>query len=144
MTVQKGKHSDRNYEFCLSEYVALRKEIEWLLTEESTRERNTVIAVGATWAWLFSNPEKITSAPWAWFIPVLFVVLGILRCLGNRKQWSVFHSYIERIEGVFLDSGSPGGWEHFSWGKTQWRSTIAFWTVLFLVVAWVGVRQSFH
>ncbi len=122
---------------------SLRKEIEWLLTDARAVERNVVIAVGATWARLIVNRDKICHAKWAWCIPVLFVGLGVLRSSAILKQFGVFHKYLEELEELFSGNGCAGGWEHFSWREIEWvsRSAIYFWAVLFVATIGVGIRE---
>jgi hypothetical protein len=126
---QPGKHVLFNKEFALKEYECLRQEIIWLLKDYRALERNVVIAVGLSWAWLF---EHKCSPRFAWFIPVLFVALGALRASGIFKQFGVFHCYVKRIESAFGADLILEGWEHFSWQKTGWvsKSAIALWLIL--------------
>ncbi|SRR5258708_23450370 len=144
MAIPPGTHHEYNKDFCLKEYEYLRKEIEWLLTDARTVERNTLIAVGATWAWLFSNFKTVAAARWAWYIPVLFVALGALRSWGISEQFKLFHEYLKTMEAAFFADKAPEGWEHFSWEKSGWvtRSAYMFWTILFTVVVIISIRQA--
>src|ERR1700724_2612004 len=51
-------------DFYLKEFETLRKEIGAALKDYRELERNAVIAVGATWAWLFAHKKEMP--PWAW------------------------------------------------------------------------------
>lgn len=131
--------------FRLSEFKALREEILWLLKDYRALERNTVIAVGLSWVWLFSHPDAKTAPPtFAWFMPVLFVALGALRASAILKQFRVFHEYIREVEGRFLDSSDhPPGWEHYSWEKTGWvaESAVVLWVMLALSTLGVAIYE---
>ena len=128
--------------FLLKEYECLREEIVWLLKDYRALERNVVIAVGLSWAWLFDH-EK--SPKFAWFMPVVFVALGAVRASGVFKQFGVFHTYVKHMEKHFLGlNPTPSGWEHYSWNKTGWvsDSARALWVLLGLSVVLVAVLES--
>jgi hypothetical protein len=142
MERQPGKHAENAKEFYLKEYECLRKEVELLLEDHRTLERNVVIAVGATWGWLFNDHHNNQVTQWGWFIPCLFALLGIVRVIGNAKFFLVTNAYIEKIEDAFFSTGDPGGWDHFSFGKTWIRqSTIAFWSILLISTFVVAVYE---
>lgn len=142
MIVPAGTHSIRSRAFYLKEFVCLRDEIVWLLKDYRALERNAVIAVGVSWAWLFK--EGNTSIRLAWFIPVLFATLGALRASGIFKQFGVFHGYVESVESAFVELGGPQGWEHFSWGKSGWvsQSAFVFWVALLVSTVGIGVYEG--
>jgi len=135
-------------EFYLKEFESLRKEIMETLKDYHALERNAVIAVGATWAWLFHEGNEAKTAlshpppPWAWFIPLVFVALGASRAAGLMKSFGIFHRYIEKVEVYLTEHGGPEGWEHFSWKET-WAgaSAWAFWATIALAALFVGVYQ---
>jgi len=127
-------------EFYLKEYECLRKEIEWLLKDYRALERNVVIAVGLTWAWLF---EK-RAPKWTWVIPILFAVLGAIRASGIIKSFGGFHNYISQLEDAFTRTGDPGGWQHSPWHKTgAARGAYWFWSVLIGATVLVAIYR-FH
>lgn len=136
-------------DFYLKEFESRRKEIMETLKDYHALERNTVIAVGATWAWLFHEGSEVKTTPahvpphWAWFIPVIFVALGAARAAGIMKSFGVFHDYIEKLETHLSQVGDPGGWEHFSWNKT-WSgpSSWAFWAIIILASVIMGIYQT--
>jgi hypothetical protein len=140
------KHADGAKDFYLKEYECLRKEIDMVLKDHRALERNIVVVVGVIWAWLLDehHAHNMYIPPWAWFIPCLFVVLGIMRATGNATFFTVTNEYIHRVEDVFSSDGDPGGWDHFSLGRTWIRkSTIAFWSLLLIstiVVAFYEVK----
>jgi hypothetical protein len=105
----EGKFATNAKDFYLKEYESQRKQVEWLLRDYRTLERNVVIAVGVTWGWLF----KQNCVPkWAWFIPCLFASLGALRALGIEKSGYALKEYIKLLEAAFSHWDDPGGWEH--------------------------------
>ncbi len=130
-------------DFLLKEYESLRKEIEWMLTDIRALERNVLVAVGVTWAWLFTHKDL---PGWAWLFPCLFVALGCVRVVGMIRAFGHFREYITKIEGTFLAGQNPMGWEHFSQGRTGASSgSWIFWTLLIattLLVAFVRGRCS--
>jgi hypothetical protein len=136
MAQTDGKFADRNRDFYLKEYESLREEIEWLLQEYSSLERNVVIAVGVTWGFLVK--EHANAPKWAWFIACLFAALGYFRAWSIIKLFGHFHEYIGSLESAFSGADGPGGWEHFLHGKT-WNQTSqhTFWIIL--IVATIGV-----
>jgi len=131
-----GTCIDKAAEFYLKEYECLRREIEWLLKDYRDLERNVVIAVGLTWAWLFEKgPPK-----GAWFIPCLFAVLGAVRATGIIKSFGKYHKYISRIEDAFTRPADPGGWEHSTpHGSGGSKGAYLFWLILILVTVGVAI-----
>jgi len=97
------------------------------------------LAVGGTWAWLVTH----SPAKWTWFIPVLFVVLGILRCVGVYQHFGQLHEYLKQIESAFSANDDPGGWEHFLQWQSQSlsKSSIAFWSVLLFAAIGVALYE---
>jgi hypothetical protein len=142
LTVMMDKLQDisavKAEEFYLKEYECLRHEIEWLLKDYRALERNVVIAVGLTWAWLF---EK--RAPrWTWVIPILFAVLGAIRASGIIKSFRGFHGYISQLEDAFSRPGDPGGWQHSPWHKTgAARGAYWFWSILIGATVLVAIYR---
>jgi hypothetical protein len=133
-----GTCIDKAAEFYLKEYECLRKEIEWLLKDYRNLERNVVIAVGLTWAWLFEKAPPIG----AWFIPILFAALGALRASGIIKSFENYHEYISRIEEAFSRPDDPGGWEHTLWrGSGVSKGAYLLWLILILVTVGVAIYR---
>lgn len=129
-------------DFYLQEYECLRKEIDWLLQDYRSLERNVVVAVGVTWGFLFKLDH--TPPKWSWFIPCLFAALGALRASGIVQSFRLFHEYIERLEDAFHSPHDPGGWQHFTSGRTwSGRSGFLFWLTLLLATIAVGPYACF-
>lgn len=140
--IADGKYSADSKEFYLKEYEALTKTIESHWSYMRSVERYVAIAVIATWAWLVTHPDPLLPK-WTWLTPVLFVLLGALRCHGIWKQFSKLHHYLQRTEKVFSGAGDPGGWEHFLGNNNTalWKSTGTFWTVLALGTIAVAIYE---
>jgi hypothetical protein len=97
-----GEYSSDSKEFHLKEFECIRKEIEILITERFSLERNVVVAVGVSWGWLFHERTNVPS--WAWLIPCMFAALGfawsfplLSRCLcilddGQRRILQAWRS----------------------------------------------------
>jgi hypothetical protein len=131
-----GTCIDKAADFYLKEYECLRKEIQWLLKDYRDLERNAVIAVGLTWAWLFERRPPAA----AWFIPILFAALGALRASGIMKSFNNYHEYITRVEDAFSRSDDPGGWEHTPLrGSGVSKGAYLFWLVLIVVTVIVAI-----
>lgn len=140
----RGKLKEGAKEFYLKEYECLRKEIDMVLKDHRALERNIVVVIGGIWAWLLDKDHGKNAPHWAWFIPCFFVVLGIMRATGNATFFTVTNEYIKRVEGVFSDDGDPGGWDHFSFGRTWIRkSTIAFWAILFIATFGAAIYEIY-
>jgi hypothetical protein len=133
---EKGLYSENGKEFCLKEYEALRKEVEWLLQDYRTLERYAIVAVGVSWAWLFH--EQKTVPVWAWWFPVLFAVLGGVRAYGILKAFKALGKYLKTVEDFFYKEGGPSGWEHREKkGSSTSLAAGTFWAIL--IAATLGV-----
>jgi len=135
-----GIYAADSKEFHLKEFECLRKEVEMKIEEQRTLERNVVVAVGISWAWLFH--ERANVPPWAWLMPCLFAVLGLARAYGITRFFRSTNAYFLTIENAFFRPDSPIGWEH-STVKKPWtrRSVIAFWGILIASTAFVAVYE---
>lgn len=141
-----GKHCDAGKDFYLAEHSSLRGEIQWLLEDYRSLERNVLVAVGVSCGWLLLNNDKVPR--WTWFTPFLFAVLGAIRATGILRSFKTFGQYLAKIEEVFSADGDPGGWQHFLalQGKNLGtsRAAPAFWAVLLLftlLVACVELKR---
>ena len=133
-----GTCIDNAADFYLKEYECLRKEIQWLLKDYRDLERNAVIAIGLTWAWLFERKPPAG----AWFIPILFAALGALRASGIITSFHNYHEYIIRVEDAFTRPGDPGGWEHtLRRGSGVSKGAYLFWLVLIVVTVIVAIYR---
>jgi hypothetical protein len=139
--MEPGKHSMHGKDFYLKEYECLRREIEWLLVEGRSLERNVVIAIGVTWAWLLDKSSTLHVPKWSWFAPCLFSGLGILRAYGYTKEFRALHDYLKSIESAFSAKSDPAGWEHFAPRGWTSKSTLLFWLVLLLATTGVALYE---
>jgi hypothetical protein len=130
-------------EFYLKEYEFLRREVEIAISDYRATERNIVIAVGVSWAWLYQVRKEV---PWeAWLVPCLFVVLGILRTYSDETFFRSAHKYLTRVEESFSSANDPGGWEHWEHANVarNWTrfSAVLFWTFLLLSTIAVAIFE---
>ena len=134
--------SQKSAEFYLKEFEALRREVDGAVEHARTVHRNAVVAVGASWAWLFHERDNVPG--WAWLLPVLFVVIGYLEIEATSSFLLSCGGYIKSIESAFLSEGAPGGWEHYPKRKT-WNSRVrtAFWFLLGVAVIVVACYMDF-
>lgn len=110
--MRPGLFDNRSADFHLAEYNALRAEVIQLLETLRSLERNVVIAVGVSWGFLID--KRRDTPKWAWFVPVLFAVLGIWRVRGILKFFGQFREYLASLEQSFKIPDGPVGWQHFS------------------------------
>jgi hypothetical protein len=121
--------------FHLKEYVRLRDEIDHISRENRNLERNVVIAMGVTWGWLYGQGAH--GPVWAYFIPLMFAVLGAIRAHGIDQSFGALGGYITNIEDAFHKEGSPIGWEHhlkkfYLNGTPDSKGQLLFWIILHL------------
>ncbi|GEM_PF-3840409 len=101
------------------EYLSLRKEIESMLLELSTLEKNCVLAIAAVYAWLAAPPTTHSRlSPFhaivAWGIPLFLPIFGSLRAYSINNHFGTIRKYILSIEDVTAKSDNTfKGWEHF-------------------------------
>ncbi len=147
-----GIFHTRGDDFHLEEYKALRAEVLALLETLRSLERNVIVAVGVSWAWLIDKGDK--TPKWSWFVPVLFAVLGMWRVRGILRFFGQFRAYLFKLEDAYFVVNSPEGWQHFTqrWGKAPngekasgekklSDGTVAFWATLFLVTLAVAIWE---
>jgi hypothetical protein len=146
MTKPVGDFHAQSGEFLLKQYECLRKEIEILIQESRALERNAIIAVGVTWAWLYSRGKPVHA--WTYFIPILFSAIGALRAYGIEKAFGQMGSFISKLEYVFLDNrASALGWESIEddgsikpkTGTSDSRGAFLFWCLLNLSTIIIAV-----
>lgn len=137
-----GVNSPGN-DFYLKEYQALRNEIENMLSDSRSLERNVVFAVGATWAWLATHSDKVPKA--IWWLPVFLSALGAFRSWALLKTFGIFSDYIKKIEEVFCVDGIEG-WETFSGPRKHWISKTGkyFWAALVFTSLGIAVYMLFQ
>jgi hypothetical protein len=138
-----GSHAQDAKDFYLKEYESLRAEILWLLQDCRALERNAVVAIGVTWAWLFEKKDVLPG--WAWLIPCLFAILGGIRMAGIMQSFSGYREYMTRIEKTFSGEHDRGGWDTSRKKIHTSNVTLVFWILLILatlVVAFVEGRSQ--
>jgi hypothetical protein len=137
MTASKSPQDD----FYFLEYKALRSEIENMLKDARSVERNVVLSVGAIWAWLAVQP-KADVPKQVWLLPVFLVVLGAYRSSALLKTFGVMSLYIQKIEKRFCNEEIEG-WETFSLPRKVWisRSGVALWVVLLITSTCVAIYK---
>ena len=134
---------DQSADFYLKEYELLRKDMDALSNEYQALEKNAVVAVGITLAWLFH--ERAYMPKWAWFIPFLFAILGTSRSKGLAQTFEIMNRYTKKIERSFSRFDSPGGWTHHSDREgLQPEGLISFWRVLFYATFALGLYGVWH
>lgn len=149
MEVNPNLFEDKSSEFHLKEYDCLRREIELHTQEARSLERNSLIAVGAIWAWLLHNAVKDAIPAWAFFIPCLFSVLRPIRAYGINQTFDELGEYIREIENSFHKVDGPRGWEHFNSERNEGEGTpedkgaFVFWVILNLATFTVAILRVF-
>ena len=103
--------NQRLQEFHLREYESLRKEIEFATQEMRSIETYVLIATGAVWTWLASANSEPPFAKIAWWIPLLFAVLGALKTFALYRGIERMSSYIQKLEQYFCNTRVSSGWE---------------------------------
>jgi hypothetical protein len=128
--------------FRLKEFELLKGEIAAAMHDFATLQVSAVGAIGAAWAWLVSHPEVPTVA---WWIPVLFSVLGGLRSLALAESVGRQGSHIAmHIERAFLVDPSTGyQLDRRKRSLSVWVAGGLFWLVLVTASLFaVGWRRS--
>jgi hypothetical protein len=130
-------------EFYLKEFEMLRREIEIIINDYRATERNVLIAVGVSWAWLYGFRHEMP--PLAWLAPCLFVGLGIMRHRGNEAFFRSINKYLKRLEKSFSAPGHPGGWEHAQAAKEgRFWTKISAWSFWLVILAATVVVAFFE
>ena len=127
---------DDRHTFMLEEFKALRSEIELYLTEVRGLERNTIIAVGAIWAWLIH--ERVIDI-WAWSIPIALTLVVAVRVAAVSIHFNSTRSRIRVIEDEF----KVLGWEHRTAGGSFALSNVVI-GILLIAAAFMAMlsRES--
>lgn len=141
--MNNGVYGEHGAEFHLQEFGALRAEVLALLETLRSLERNVVVAIGVSWAWLIDKGQN--TPKWSWFVPVLFAVLGSWRVHGILRFFGEFREYFEQLEDSYKgDLDGPVGWQHFTANKAKVSDgTFAFWATLVLVTLAAAVWEAF-
>jgi hypothetical protein len=141
-----GTFNAKAEDFHLKEYESLRRELEIVLQDSRGLERNVVLAIGATWAWLYSK----SGAPWTFLIPCMFAILGAIRAHGINDTYTTFATYLSEIEEAFRKAGGPKGWEHFlrdfkkDRGTDYSKGELLFWILLIASTISVAILMFVH
>jgi hypothetical protein len=134
---------DVNFCHQKEEYLSLRKEIEGMLAELSSLERNAILACAAVYSFITTYAiDKNGLTPFyravAFGTPVFISVFSALRAWSLNQHFGTLSTYMTKVEEVTaLREEGFIGWEHFfakDWRRgTQTRMRMGFW--IFLVVA---------
>ena len=137
---------EKNHEFRLEEYKALRSEI----LDQIKGGDNIKVLITGIWAayyyFIFTNLSVMDNTPivlfgpwWVWAVPILIPALGLIRMWTHFKQMQIFSGYITRLEDNYLDTtGEPRlGWEAYYkiHGDTDyvWVSDLAYFLLLMIL-----------
>jgi hypothetical protein len=129
------------------EYPALREEILFLVRQSYVTENYVAIATAALYAWSAGNRgSEIASV--AWWVPVLFGVLGGVREIGLRNRIAQIGNYLRTVEAD-LRQADHQGWEHCLHGLRQKRfgkilgfTSGLFWGVYLVATLLVAVIMT--
>jgi hypothetical protein len=123
--------------FYIKEYESLRAEILQTDAESRNLERNVVFAIGVSMAWLIAHK---TTSNLVWWIPLAFVILGIMRSTALFYSFRVFAKYIRDVEKSFSSVGTPAGWETFRQKRSLGMAITAypFWLALLVCAIYLG------
>ncbi len=135
-------HQEKSGEFYLKEYEFLRREIEITIQSARALERNVVVAIGISIAWLFHERQAVPR--WAWLFPCLFAMLGAIRAFGNFRLFSAMARYLGKVELAFSEESDPGGWQHFASRSWNRISVLAFWSLLIFATLAVTLYELTH
>ncbi len=137
------------HDFYLKEFEALRREIDAALLDARGLEKAAAIGAGLVWAWLVQQGKDpaIQQARWAWWIPVLFAVLGGLRSWAIGRHLRFMGAYIELVEDLYrrpndtkTHTARPPGWQHYSKQERFIGNTATvFWWALIAITAVVAI-----
>jgi hypothetical protein len=138
-----AKHSDRAADFALQEHSELRAEIRDLIKDSRTLERNVIVGIGVVWGFLALHIPSGWDR-WAWWVPVLFAVLGSLRTFGMTRAFRQYGAYLKHVETAFFGADDIEGWENFllkDGRRALGPTTLLFWILLLLMTAAVAIYK---
>jgi hypothetical protein len=137
MSERGGRYRPRD-DFRLKEYEALRKEIEYRTASQERVERNVVVGVLVTYAWLMTHDHLPTILgklyPVFWFLPPLIVALGGSRFWDDHVVIRNIGAYLGERERELRPTI---GWQNSGYHDTQ--AETVFWGIR--VNAW-RVRKA--
>src|SRR5512132_1111533 len=113
-------------DFHFKEFDALHAEANRYVREQFALERYAVAGTVAVYAWLLAN--NTSNVPMiAWYIPLIFTILGVVRSLSIGYQLKCLSDYLRHIE-------MSGGWEgHWRRRRGPWliiASAAIFWILV--------------
>ena len=125
--------NDSRQSFLLSEYSALRQEIQESLKELPSNEKLGLVFSGVYWGWLLTSTVGSNYLSVAVWVPGILTILFALRAKAFGKKFRDFHSYILKIEQEF-ELGELGWEKHLQTRETGWFEIYnkAFWPALIL------------
>jgi hypothetical protein len=134
------------------EYLTLRKEVEGMLAELSSLEKNAVLGIAAVYSWVTTQAiEHHTVADFyrivAFGTPVFIAFFCALRAYAINQHFGTTSDYMMKLEESTKRTDADFiGWEHFFRDHdnrgTQTRMRIAYWVCLVVatfavwVVSW--------
>jgi hypothetical protein len=99
-------------ELRLKEYDGLLEKMAHTRNDVTRAEYTYPIAIGAIYAWIFSNPPPLAFLWQATlFIPIGIAILAIVRLYSRRKGMDLLETYIREAESEIYGSHSELGWE---------------------------------
>ena len=138
--------NEQQFQFIIEEYKSLKAELQSLVKELRTLETAAIAGIAAVYAWLAKDPANQVLVG-AWWIPILFPLLGAFRQVAVLSRIMDLSEYIQLTEKR-LDLSAPQGWEGFIKekrtklrGKAIALSAFVFWFVLLLITIIVPMRM---
>jgi hypothetical protein len=139
--------TDRQKDFLMKEYDALRREVEATLSEQESLTRNVPVAAAAIAAWLFTQKTLPDWGRLAWFIPAAVLIFGAIRASIIGGIFTELSEYVRGIEEEFSLPEKARGWEHFRaakrkrwFAKAKGVGFFAYWITLIAI----SIRIAIH
>lgn len=121
-------------DFLIEEYKSRTQEIQDLMREARQLELYSAGAVAAVYAWFAT--VKLANT-WAWFLPLIVPVLGLIRSWAFYERIRQIAAYVRKIEShILTEENQPPGWESWYTGIREHGLTpsgFLFWIVLVMV-----------
>lgn len=99
------------FDFHVREHASLRREIELDKQEMRRLEVYAVIGTGLVWSWIVTSSNPVPE--YAWFIPMLFSILGLLKTQGLIKSILIKAAYLRELEKAVSKFELLQGWENY-------------------------------
>jgi hypothetical protein len=136
-------------EFSFKEYDSLQEQVRATRDDSRAVERNVIVAIGLFWAFLIKESSSVKMLPHpslAWWIPVLFSILGAARSAALGFKQESLSIYLRQLESLFAaeEDVTPKGWEHFEKKRGGFIRISAwlFWFILMTVTVIVAMKES--